>query len=418
MQSLNQRSKKVSVSPARAVKPLGSITPFKLYNSKKSFYTADRSGASTPDIVRRPRQMLAPHTPQSHVRKADMRSLSPMSSSYSFSKENLATSSRMDKYAIGKIIGQGAYAVVKEAVDKTTNEKVAIKIYEKSSLIEPLRRDSVDREIKIVKKISHPHILNLIETVDTPKHLHLVTDFIGGPSLYTYLKKRHPRRLDESDCRRLFVQIVSALAYCHSQGVAHRDIKLENILLDEAEKKVKLIDFGFATCMPGHKKVRMFCGTPSYIAPEILKREEYAGPPADIWALGVLLYALLCGAFPYKGTTDKELYANIKSGNITYGTHMSESVIELIKMMLSINPSERPSCQDILGHAWVQGGESEIDAQILQYIMRLGYSEQVIFESLKSPHNYISLLYSRLKIKKNRGELFSRPLETRNNVAQ
>jgi serine/threonine protein kinase len=105
--------------------------------------------------------------------------------------------------------------------------------------------------------------------------------------------------------------VVFGIHYLHQRNVTHRDIKLENILLDETRTRVKLIDFGFSTCIPHEKKVKIFCGTPSYMAPEIVSKIEYAGPPADIWALGVLLYALLCGRFPFKGSNDKELYTNI-----------------------------------------------------------------------------------------------------------
>ena len=98
----------------------------------------------------------------------------------------------------------------------------------------------------------------------------------------------------------MFKAIVSAIAYCHSKQICHRDIKLENILLDE-QGNPKLIDFGFSTCIPNDKKVKIFCGTPSYMSPEIVQKIEYNGPPADVWALGVLLYALLTGTFPFKG---------------------------------------------------------------------------------------------------------------------
>jgi MAP/microtubule affinity-regulating kinase len=111
--------------------------------------------------------------------------------------------------------------------------------------------------------------------------------------------------------------------YCHSRCVTHRDIKLENILLDAKCKTIKLIDFGFSTCIPNEKKIKLFCGTPSYMAPEIVKKEEYSGPPSDIWAMGVLLYALLCGRFPFKGQSDKELYAKIADVDIAFPSHVS-----------------------------------------------------------------------------------------------
>lgn len=103
---------------------------------------------------------------------------------------------------------------------------------------------------------------------------------------------------------------MTALSYCHRKSIAHRDIKLENILLDE-NNNVKLIDFGFSTCIPNEKKIKMFCGTPSYMSPQIVLKDEYAGPPADIWASAVLLFALMNGCFPYRGATDKELYRRI-----------------------------------------------------------------------------------------------------------
>ncbi len=107
--------------------------------------------------------------------------------------------------------------------------------------------------------------------------------------------------MHEIEAKYLFKQVVSALYYCHQRNVTHRDIKLENILLNEAKTQVKLIDFGFSTCIPNDKKIKLFCGTPSYMAPEIVSKKEYCGPPADVWALGVLLFALLCGRFPFRG---------------------------------------------------------------------------------------------------------------------
>lgn len=136
-------------------------------------------------------------------------------------------------------------------------------------------------------------------------------EYIEGPSLFAYIKNKNPRRLSEDDARNIFINLLNGLNYCHKHAICHRDIKLENILIDRKIKRAKFIDFGFSTNFPIDKKVKMFCGTPSYMAPEIVARTEYAGGPADIWAMGVLLFAMLTGKFPFKGTTDKEVYANI-----------------------------------------------------------------------------------------------------------
>ena len=210
------------------------------------------------------------------------------------------TSKFKEEYIVGKEVGQGAYATVRIAIHKATKTRVAIKIYEKSKIMDPPRKKSVKREIKLLKMMSYPYIIKLHETYETNHHINIIMEYVGGPSLYTYLKSQPNKRLDEQEAKRIFRQITEALHYCHKKCITHRDIKLENLLMDE-EKNIKLIDFGFSTCMPNDKKTKMFCGTPSYMAPEIVLKKEYCGPPADIWALGVLLFALLCGYFPYKG---------------------------------------------------------------------------------------------------------------------
>jgi serine/threonine protein kinase len=129
--------------------------------------------------------------------------------------------------------------------------------------------------------------------------------------------------MDEVEAKFLFKQVISAIHYCHSRCITHRDIKLENILLNDKKDKVKLIDFGFSTCIPNDKKVKLFCGTPSYMAPEIVSKKDYTGPPADVWALGVLYYALLCGKFPFKGSNDKELYKRICKNELEFADEIS-----------------------------------------------------------------------------------------------
>jgi serine/threonine protein kinase len=186
--------------------------------------------------------------------------------------------------------------VVRIGLHKDLNQKIACKVYEKFKLLEPNRRKSVIREIKIMEKLDHRFIAKLYEGFDTHKQVFLVMEYVNGGSLHGYLKSKPNRQMPEQEVRFLFKQVVSALAYCHSRNVAHRDIKLENILLNEEKTMVKLIDFGFSTCIPNEKKVKLFCGTPSYMAPEIVSKKEYSGPPADIWALGVLL-----DGFPSKG---------------------------------------------------------------------------------------------------------------------
>ena len=146
------------------------------------------------------------------------------------------------------------------------------------------------------------------------------------------------------------------LKYLHSKGVTHRDIKLENIIIDNQKHgMIKLIDFGFCCCTQQGQKLKIFCGTPSYMCPEIVLKREYLGPPTDIWATGVLVFALLCGQFPFKGLTDKDLYKKITKGVITWPDHLSTEAKSFISRMLVVDPSKRSTSAQLLEDPWMRG---------------------------------------------------------------
>jgi serine/threonine protein kinase len=260
----------------------------------------------------------------------------------------------LSNFLIIKILGKGAYATVRLAQNVKNNVKVAIKTYDKYHFIDPVKKANLHREIEILKKLDHPNIVKLLETVDGKKHFHLVLEFVKGQSLYNYIKTRPAGILEEMEAKRLFRQIASAFEYCHSQSVAHRDIKLDNILLDK-KQNVKIIDFGFSTFNSHDEKSRIFCGTPSYMAPEIVGRKDYYGVNADVWALGILLYAMVCGKMPFKAHNDKELYRRIERGSFTISGNFSESLKSLIFKMLEVNPKKRISIKAVLDDEWVSG---------------------------------------------------------------
>ena len=181
-------------------------------------------------------------------------------------------------------------------------------------------------------------------------------EYVSGGSLHGYLKAHKDRRLPETEAKRVFKQVVEGIRYCHSRCITHRDIKLENLLLD-GDKNIKIIDFGFSTCIPNDKKVKIFCGTPSYMGPEIVNKTEYCGPPADIWALGVLLFTMLCGCFPYRGATDEELYSKISAAGYKVPTEvlaeLSPEAVDLLASLFILNAEKRPTAKEILSHAWL-----------------------------------------------------------------
>jgi len=233
----------------------------------------------------------------------------------SSSRANNNNEQCLENYRFERILGQGSYAVVKLAFDKNTSEKVAIKTYEKLRLSDPRKMKNVRREISILQGVSHPNIIQLYSAFETIRQvffilfnfllkiyqkIHLVMEYVGKTSLHSFLKSKSNRQLTEQEARAIFTQICSGISYCHSKHIVHRDIKLENILLDDYNN-VKIIDFGFSICIDPDKKLNVFCGTPSYMAPEIVAKLYYKGAAADVWALGILLYAMLCGRFPFRG---------------------------------------------------------------------------------------------------------------------
>jgi len=195
--------------------------------------------------------------------------------------------------------------------------------------------------------------------------------------------------------KKIFKQILRGVAYCHRKGVAHRDIKLDNVLIGRGEM-AKLIDFGFSTKMKLGKKVRMFCGTPSYMAPEILTKLPYSGQPSDIWALGVLLFVLLTGYFPFTGHNDEELFSRISTNNFTFPKSLKLSEREIINKMLVLNPDKRLTAQEILESKWINrsvvnkenfeksGRNIYVNNKTLIYNFNIGRIEEVKFGERKN----------------------------------
>lgn len=275
----------------------------------------------------------------------------PLCVTMSCKKDNIT----VGEYELGNEIGKGAYGTVRLGVSCASGEKVAIKIYEKAGLSNPNKRKSVEREIKILSKLKHKNIIRLISTVENMSTINLIFEYVSGCSLLDYLKSRSSRKIEEYQAKCIFKQILEALDYCHNLGITHRDIKLENILLDE-DHTIKLIDFGFATYIASDKKVQLFCGTSRYMAPEIVSHKESLGPPTDIWSAGVVLYVLITGTFPFKAPQTRELYSKIQRGIYTIPPTVSISVRDIIKSIFEINPNNRPTAKELLASEWMNAG--------------------------------------------------------------
>lgn len=207
------------------------------------------------------------------------------------------------------------------------------------------------REIHHHRQFVHPHIARLYEVIVTESLVWLVLEYCAGDELYNYLLEHGPLPVEK--VRKIFAQLVGAVSYVHRQSCVHRDLKLENILFDKHEN-VKLVDFGFTREYEGRSNhLQTFCGTICYSAPEMLKGEKYAGEKVDVWSLGIILYALLCGELPFDDDDDTVTRTKILSEEPTYPDHLSPDAISLLKLLLSKRPLPRPSLPDILTHPFI-----------------------------------------------------------------
>ena len=263
---------------------------------------------------------------------------------------------KISHYEIGKVIGKGAYASVKICKNKITQEKFAMKIYEKKILNDNIKKKCILREIEILKKLNHPNIVKLYDTIISDKNILLIQELVNGISLRDFYNKeiRNQRNISEKKYKILtliFKQIFSAFDYIHKKNIFHRDIKLENILLTK-NYEIKIIDFGFGLYNPRNYLQKFFCGTPNYMAPEIIMKKEYDCQKADMWSLGILLYKLFCADFPFKGKDEKDLYRHIIKGKYKIKEYVPDLIKIIIDKILRPKPYQRINCDQILQSHW------------------------------------------------------------------
>ena len=256
---------------------------------------------------------------------------------------------KIEDYLITKELGKGSYAVVKLAKHKITKDKYAIKIYTKESLLDPQKRNTVKNEINILKQLNHLNIMKLYEVIDSSKYLYLVLEYIKGISLLEVIKLEKNHYIEQHRASKIFLQIVKGISYCQSKNINHRDIKLENILVIK-DDIVKIIDFGFSVKGSKDSYQKLFCGTPSYMPPEIVNKEKYIAQYSDVWSLGVLFYTMLYGRFPFKAKNDEKLFELINEANVKFpnNIHVSENIKKLIQKILNVEPRLRPSPEEII----------------------------------------------------------------------
>ncbi|XP_060753710.1 serine/threonine-protein kinase DCLK1b isoform X2 [Neoarius graeffei] len=272
-----------------------------------------------------------------------------------------------ERYKVGRMIGDGNFAVVRECVERSTGREYALKIINKGKCRG--KEHMIQNEVSILRRVKHPNIVLLIEEMDTYSELYLVMELVKGGDLFDAITSTN--KYTERDASGMLYNLASAIKYLHSLNVVHRDIKPENLLVYEHQdgsKSLKLGDFGLATVVDG--PLYTVCGTPTYVAPEIIAETGY-GLKVDIWAAGVITYILLCGFPPFRGSTEDQevLFDQILTGQLDfplpYWDNVSDSAKELITCMLQVEVEQRYTALQVLDHPWVNDdGLSENEHQL------------------------------------------------------
>ncbi|KAK3436676.1 hypothetical protein EUGRSUZ_C01333 [Eucalyptus grandis] len=257
---------------------------------------------------------------------------------------------KVGKYQVGRTVGEGTFAKVKFAQNTENGECVAVKILAKSTILKHRMVDQIKREISIMKIVRHPYIVRLHEVLASPTKIYIILEFVSGGELYDKIVNQG--RLSENESRRFFQQLIDAVAHCHSKGVYHRDLKPENLLLD-SHGNLKVSDFGLSALpLQGDGLLHTTCGTPNYLAPEVLGQRGYDGAAADIWSCGVILYVLMAGYLPFDETDLPTLYKKITAAEYVCPIWLSLGATSLIKRLLDPNPRNRIGIEGIRKHSW------------------------------------------------------------------
>jgi serine/threonine protein kinase len=264
-----------------------------------------------------------------------------------------------DVYKMGKELGSGAFSIVKSGQHKQTGESFAIKIVTKSKLTQE-DETALKDEIAVLKELKHPNIIQLYDVYEERDFYYLVTEQMAGGELFDRIVQKS--YYNEKEARDVCKILFEAMAYCHSHKVAHRDLKPENLLLlsSDNDSNIKIADFGFAKKCPKPQCLKTQCGTPGYVAPEILEGIPY-DTQADMWSLGVIVYILLGGYPPFIEQNQRELFRKIRKGQFEfhdeYWGQVSKEAKHLISSLLTVHPTKRMDGPESLNDKWITAGD-------------------------------------------------------------
>uniref|UniRef100_A0A8C6VR29 Serine/threonine-protein kinase PLK n=1 Tax=Nothobranchius furzeri TaxID=105023 RepID=A0A8C6VR29_NOTFU len=255
-------------------------------------------------------------------------------------------------YSKGKLLGKGGFARCYEMTDLSNNKMYAVKVIPQSRVSKPHQRDKITNEIELHRTLSHKHVVKFSHYFEDQENIYIFLELCSRKSLAHIWKARHT--LTEPEVRYYLKQIISGLKYLHSRGILHRDLKLGNFFVNE-NMELRLGDFGLAAKLETvEQRKKTICGTPNYLAPEVLNRQGH-GTESDVWSLGCVMYTLMCGNPPFETLDLKETYKCIKEVRYNLPSTISPSAQKLISSILQKSPGDRLTLEQILNHEFFKG---------------------------------------------------------------
>ncbi|KAL7530394.1 hypothetical protein ACHAXR_003469 [Thalassiosira sp. AJA248-18] len=284
-------------------------------------------------------------------------------------------------------LGEGGFAVVKKATHKQTGKPYAIKIVNRASLNKNIE-SALKLEISILKELNHEHIMRLNNVVVTINNYYLVAEYLEGGELFDRIVDKSS--YTESEARDACKIIFSALNYCHKQGIVHRDLKPENLILQykDSDSEIKIADFGFAKKAKDDYSLDTLCGTPGYVAPELIRKEKY-GTKADMWSMGVIIFIMIGGYPPFYADSPRELLRLTKMGKFKFDSEywgeISTGVKDMISSLLVTDPAKRSSADQVLSHPWMRENKimlrqmslTKTQVELKKYIARMRFRKAI-----------------------------------------
>ena len=296
--------------------------------------------------------------------------------------ENKQREVMIGDYIVKHTIGKGTFSRVKLGINKYTGEKVAIKILDKLKIVEKEDLERIIREMRMLSELDNEHVIKVYQIYEDDNHYLIIMEYCEGGELFNYIVEK--QRLSENETAFFYYQIIKGVEYIHSKGIAHRDLKPENLLLDK-DKKIKIIDFGLSNYFDGIQKLETPCGSPCYASPEMVGGNKYNGFFIDVWATGIILFAMLCGYLPFEDDNNDILFKQILNGKINYPSYLSEISKDLLNKIIETEPEKRIKIEEIKKHPFYLLGKKLYDKKFNK--IKINSSKELNYKDDKNEFN-------------------------------